>query len=87
MSENETDEVVTISFDWLGKNSLDTWKKPKTRMTRDGRTVTVVPGIGENGVGWRNPLVIEPKGATVISSFPDHRTGCWTVEVRVPAVS
>ena len=87
MSENETEEVV-ISFDWVGENSLETWKEPKVGMTRDGRKVTVAPGIGENGVGWRNPLVIEPtEGATVIESFPDHRTGCWTVKVRVPAVS
>lgn len=79
-------EVVVISFGSPTNRAIRDgyWSNPKSGQTSDGRTVTVRPGPVDD---WRKPEIVEPSGASVLSS--DHRPGMhggyWTVKVAVPA--
>ena len=79
-------EVVVISFGSPTNRMIASgyWSQPKSAKTTDGRTVVVRPGDGED---WYTPEIVEPIGASVLSS--DHRPGMhggyWTVKIAVPA--
>jgi len=81
-------ETVVISFGSPTNRAIREgyWGSPKSGQTSDGRKVIVEPG---NGVGWNNPVVIEPEGTKVLSSChsPGMHGGYYTIEVVVPTAT